>query len=103
MRKCVYNLEIDPYNEQSEAIYDEFIYTFEKAKNSIVGGELVIWSTYENDVKEFSKKYPDFVFTLDGAESVPDGTKHTWLKYFKNGKVQNANLSWDEFDENKLK
>jgi hypothetical protein len=59
------------------------------------------WYEMENDMKEFSLKYPDTVFLVHG-----EGDEHTdmWDCYFKNGKVQmcGAAITYDPYDEDKL-
>lgn len=61
----------------------------------------VKWYEHETEMREFSKKYPDTVFTLKGeGEEAGD----IWKKYFQNGKCQvaKARLTIDKFDPNKL-
>ena len=52
-------------------------------------------------MKEFSLKFPNTVFIVEGHGENP--SDH-WLEYWKNGKSQNAYLriEYDEFDEDKL-
>lgn len=59
------------------------------------------WYDHEVDMKTFSKRYPDVVFSLYG-EGEESGD--IWCKYFKNGKYQNApaKITYDVFDESKL-
>lgn len=60
------------------------------------------WYDHEDDMKAFSRLYPDVLFTLNGiGEDYPD----IWVKYFKNGKMQfvKAKIVLDPFDESKLK
>jgi hypothetical protein len=58
---------------------------------------------YENvkEMAEFSKKYPDVLFFLEG-----EGEESTdlWEKYFLDGKVQlcPAKIEYDEYDVEKL-
>jgi hypothetical protein len=60
------------------------------------------WYEADNELKEFSKHYPDRLFTLwaDGEESDDQS-----VTYFKNGKMQKevAKITFNPFDESKLK
>lgn len=60
------------------------------------------WYEHEENMKEFSTKYPDLLFILYG-----EGEESTdiWRKYFVNGKMQmaSAKIVFDEFDERKLR
>lgn len=60
------------------------------------------WYDHEEELKEFSAKYPETLFILSG-EGEESGD--IWRKYFKAGKVQveRAEISIGEFDERKLK
>ena len=59
------------------------------------------WSDYDDRLKEFSKKYPDAVFILNGDGEEEDDE---WFTYYKNGKLQHCpkRIEYDEYDENKL-
>lgn len=59
------------------------------------------WYEHEEELIEFSKKYPDALFKLSGeGEEAGD----IWQTYFKNGKKQNikAKVTFEDFDENKM-
>jgi hypothetical protein len=60
------------------------------------------WYNHENDLKEFSLKYPETLFELKG-----EGEEHSdsWIKYIQNGKCQTCRgiITFDDFDETKLK
>jgi hypothetical protein len=62
----------------------------------------ITWYDHEEDLKEFSKKYPDLVLHLS-VEGEENGDMSQ--KYFKNGKMQvcKAKIDFDDYDENKLK
>jgi hypothetical protein len=59
------------------------------------------WYEHEEEMKAFSSKYPDILFTLYG-----DGEEEhdIWCKYFRHGKMQiaYAEIKFEEFDESKL-
>jgi hypothetical protein len=61
----------------------------------------VKWYEHEKEMREFSKKYPEVVFTLHG-EGEESGD--LWIKYFKNGKMQTskARIEYDSYDESLL-
>jgi len=60
------------------------------------------WYDHEEDLKRFSKKYPEELFELYGeGEEAGD----LWFLYVKNGKSQRCmgKVVFDPFDESKLK
>ena len=59
------------------------------------------WYDSDVELKEFSKKFPDALFILDGDG---EGSDDFWKAYFRNGLVQMApvRFEYDEFDETKL-
>ena len=60
------------------------------------------WYYHEKHCLSVSKRYPNELITLKGVgEEYPD----IWVKYFKNGKMQEsrAKIVFDDFDEGKLK
>jgi hypothetical protein len=59
------------------------------------------WYDHETDMRDFSKRFPDVLFTLNG-EGEESGD--VWVKYFKNGKMQSskADIKLEKFDPKKL-
>lgn len=60
------------------------------------------WYEHEENLREFSKGYPEAIFKLKGeGEEAGD----LWIKYFKNGKMQlaEAKITFEEYNESKLK
>lgn len=59
------------------------------------------WYNHIKHLAEFSEKYPDALFILDGNG---DDNSDIWKKYFKAGKYRNcsARINFDEFDESKM-
>jgi hypothetical protein len=60
------------------------------------------WYEHDEDMKAYSKQYPTLIFKISG-EGEESGD--IWVKYYKDGKVQEckAKVTYDEFDESKLK
>lgn len=59
------------------------------------------WYDYTDELREFSKLYPDALMVLYGAGESSDDF---WYSYFRNGKIQSTQgrIEFDEFDESKL-
>lgn len=59
------------------------------------------WYEHDEVMRNFSRKYPDILFLLEG---VGEESEDIWKKYYKNGKCQIANVKFvfDEYDESKL-
>lgn len=99
-----YSLETD--SQENKNIIEEFREIDGNAKYAIDANgdcqEWTKWYDHEEDLKNFSKNYPDVIFILSG-EGEESGD--IWKKYFKNGKMQvaQAKISFEEFNENKLK
>lgn len=60
------------------------------------------WYSHSKDMAEFSKLHPDVLFKMSGEG---EETGDIWDEYYRNGKRQlcMATLSFDPFDERKLK
>jgi len=60
------------------------------------------WYNHQDDMLTLSKIYPNVVFVLEGEG---EESEDLWIKYFKNGKMQvcKAEITFEKFDENKLK
>lgn len=99
-----YNLETD--SKENLNIIREFRDLYDNAKYALNESgeeqEWTKWYDHEEELKSFSKNYPDVIFTLKGEGEQPGDI---WKKYFKNGKVQiaNAQIIFKDFDESKLK
>ena len=102
-----FNIKENPIEDKfSESdLIDDFRKAYEDAKYAFneegIPDQDCSWYDHEKDVKEFSKKYPDIVFELNG---VGEETFDIWNKYFQNGKMQfcPANVTFDLYDQNKL-
>lgn len=59
------------------------------------------WYNHEKELRQFSTKYPRWLFTLEGKG---EESGDLWKKYFVNGKMQSAKakIVFDEFDSSKL-
>lgn len=88
------------------SIFEDLRNTSEDARYAIDeggnGNDSCKWYESKNEILSFSKKYPNWLFTLTG-EGEESGD--IWKRYFLNGKVQEAKakITFDEFDEKKLK
>lgn len=60
------------------------------------------WYKHESEMRKFSEKFPEVLFTLEG-EGEESGD--IWRKYFVNGKMQvaKAKISFDPFVVDKLR
>ena len=60
------------------------------------------WYSFDEDMKNYSKNFPDTVFKLSG-EGEENGD--IWYRYYKNGKVQvcKATFTFEPYDVNNLK
>ena len=99
-----YNLTVD--SDNSESIIADLRERNDNAKYAIgPDGESLQdckWYDSHNDLIEFSKLYPEVLFTLYGVgEEFPD----IWAAYFLNGKHQSvkAEITFQEFDKKLLR
>ena len=78
-------------NENAEYAIDDNGCTIQETK----------WYEWKDELLEFSKKYPECLFTMRG-EGEESGD--IWKAYVKNGKIQytQAKLVFANFDESKL-
>ena len=60
------------------------------------------WYESENNMAEFSRKYPTVLFELEG---IGEEQEDHWKAYFLNGQTQRcqAKITFDKFDKKKLK
>ena len=63
--------------------------------------EATKWYSHDEDLRKFSRMYPDVVFKLTG-EGEESGDQ--WCLYVKNGRSQmcQAKITYDDYDEQKL-
>lgn len=64
-------------------------------------GDRCKWYSHEDELRGFSKNYPQTTFLLEGVgEEFPD----IWRKYFRDGKMQKvrAELVYKPFDQTRL-
>lgn len=107
-----YSLEIEYFNppkninsDELKTLVNQVLPLIESELSEISGYDVHLfedtlkWYDHEEDTKKISKKYPDFLFKLKGhGEEAGD----VWLKYFLNGKMQKAKITFEEFDPQKL-
>lgn len=62
------------------------------------------WYDHEEDMLDFSKRYPEATFRLEGKGEDADGD--LWVKWFKDGRMQRGLveivLTYPKFDPSKL-
>lgn len=66
-----------------------------------IGENHIKWYEHEEEMKDISKKFPAAIFKLSGeGENAGD----LWIKYFKNGKMQECpgQIIYEEYNEKKL-
>lgn len=87
--------EISELREKNES---ELCFLF-KNKDGVYCGNSK-WYTHEIDVATLSSKFPAVLFTLDGqGEDQGD----VWRKFFLAGKVHIAQMTFENFDSDKLR
>lgn len=97
-----YNLGIDPSTEYSDELD---ISKHKEAIEDTYGGasfeEPVKWYSHERDMGEYSKKYPDIIFTLEGDGEDSDDM---WKAYYRNGKSYyvKPKIVYPDYNENLL-
>lgn len=76
----------------------DFMYAIDPEGESV---DSCKWYQHEEEVREFSKQFPDVLFTLSGAG---EESGDIWKQYFVNGKSQytKAKLVFEDFDLAKL-
>ena len=80
------------------AEYDEAKYALDDNGKS---GERCKWYDHDNNLINFSKKYPYALFKLEGEG---DECGDIWASYYRDGKMQRckAKITFDKFDEKLL-
>lgn len=94
----LYSLVIEPHEDD---LFD-LLYKDSREAKFALNGDPCLWESHENDLREFSKEYNDYLFTLFGEG---DKIENNWIKYFKNGKMQfsEGEITFEDFDKKKLK
>lgn len=71
-------------------------------KDWLFDGDRAKWYSHQRDMKEYSLKFPNTLFILEGEGEENDDI---WIEYHKDGKMQlcKTKITFDEFDETKLK
>jgi hypothetical protein len=100
--------ELNVYNENRKPVDAETLNKLKKELGVISDyGDMLFqdevkWYDAELDMLKISKKYPNYMFQLDGNG---EETGDVWRTYYQNGKQQVAYVVvvYDEFDPEKLK
>ena len=79
-----YELNIIP-PDQDNIIYNELLNTCEAAAYELSNSQQSTWDTAEQDLKEFSKKYPEHLFVLEGHGQEFDDV---WQLHVQDGDVK---------------
>lgn len=101
--------------EQLEGRYAELVHKHQKsgylmdaaAKHQLIADawaeqlDACRWYEHADDMKLFSTLFPEVLFTLEGRG---EESGDLWVKYFQNGKMQEARaqISYEPFDPKKL-
>ena len=77
--------------------YDELV----QITNYPFAHDTVKWYDYQTDMRRFSMRYPQVLFTLMGIGEEPGDM---WVAYFKDGLMQweAAEITYPDFDKYKL-
>ena len=84
------------------AVNSDFYYTADCTIEDMIEEDIMKWYDHEENMCELSKLFPNVLFTLEGNGEDRDDI---WREYYYNGKFQYAPavITFDDFDENKLK
>lgn len=84
-----FDLSVERLNPFEEVDYDVIKIVFENVTNYKINDDFTLnevrWYDWEKDMKEISKTFPNYRFTLDGNGEDNDDI---WRAYFINGKSQ---------------
>jgi len=100
-------IEIDgsTNNETSEQVIEELVKEYKGAGYALDENgdtaESTKWYEHDEDLTEFSKKYPDYLFHLSGTG---ENNGDMWRCTYVNGKrhLRHAEITFAPFDPNKL-
>lgn len=100
-----YSLKALPPDHIEDVIHD-LMDCFDSSKYALntsgQSRESIKWYEHEDDMRAFSKKYPEIVFELSGEG---EDAEDQWRKYFVNGKMQvcKAEITFEVYHPQKLK
>lgn len=96
-----FSLQVNPMPEEYHPLWEEEYYGG-KLKNLTTGNiDTMKWYHHKEEMLEISKKYPEFVFILDGEG---EDSADVWREFYRNGESYRWELQYNlpQFDETLL-